>query len=228
MPLVSVLTLSHNYGCFLREHLDSIQAQTFRDFENIIINAGSDDETADIAYEYSKRFSTVKTIDVLNFGVSTNRNLGLAKALGQYVVSLDADDRIAPTFLETLLVHAGPKTLVCPGMHHGFNDEHGSGGPGEGFSLQDILNANRIFCCTMFPRAACEAVGGYDARLDWAGCEDWNLWARLMKYGCTFRAVHDLLFYYRVHPESNTLRCINRGTWNTNMVAQMNHEWQPA
>lgn len=203
MSLVSVITLcSYGYGRYLRENLESVQAQTFRDFEQIVVLAGNRDDESAVAYEFQTNYPNVKILEILDLNISYSRNLAIAASSAPYICNIDADDKIAPTFLEKTLAIAAPKTLVCSGMYHGFAGEHGKGTPNPYFSLQDIQRGNQLFCCTVFPRQDFEEVGGYDVSLQ--NYEDWELWHRMLKHGCAVKIVPECLFYYRVYPCSLT------------------------
>jgi len=100
--LVSVIIPAYNPGAMLRRSLDSVLAQTWRDFELIVVDDGSTDDTAAICAEYTER---IRYIRQPNRGVSTARNHGLRLAQGVYVAFLDADDAWKPEFLSVLMGH---------------------------------------------------------------------------------------------------------------------------
>ena len=113
-PLISVIVPIYNAERYLRRCLDSIQAQTFRDFEVIMINDGSQDSSADIAREYTAdpRF---KLYDQDNRGVGYVRNRGLEVAKGEYLAFVDSDDAVVPEHLEKLYAAAdgNDADIVC-------------------------------------------------------------------------------------------------------------------
>jgi glycosyltransferase involved in cell wall biosynthesis len=202
MCKVTVITMSKDYGHFIRECLESVAAQTYRDFEHIVVDAASADNTFAIAKEYTPHVIRLQE----DWGLSTSRNAGLMLARGEFIVSIDADDKIHPQFLEKLVPHAGYKKIVCPGLQE-FGTGTGAGWPCWGFTQRDFLANNRVFCCSMYSRAMWAEVGGYDRHLDFMGCEDWELWTNMIAHGCTVTIVPEILFYYRVHPASSTARC---------------------
>jgi glycosyltransferase involved in cell wall biosynthesis len=99
-PKISVIVPLYNVEKYLRECLDSIVAQTFRDFEVIMINDGSTDGSEQIAQEYVEKNPNFKLINQQNKGQSAARNLGLNHASGKYIYFLDSDDYIDQTLLE--------------------------------------------------------------------------------------------------------------------------------
>lgn len=91
-PKVSIIMPVYNGDKFLKEAVESILSQTFKDFEFIIINDGSTDNSLSIIKEYANRDSRVKIIDQKNQGVSTSRNNGIKNSVGEYIAFIDSDD----------------------------------------------------------------------------------------------------------------------------------------
>lgn len=94
MPKISVIIPVYNVGSYIRNMLLSVQQQSFDEFEAIIIDDGSDDNSIDIARQCVKNDSRFKIIQQQNSGVSTARNNGMDVASGKYIVFFDADDYI--------------------------------------------------------------------------------------------------------------------------------------
>jgi glycosyltransferase involved in cell wall biosynthesis len=123
-PVISVIVPAYNYGRFLRECLDSVFVQTFRDIEVIVIDDGSTDDTPGILESVSE--PRLKHFRIPNGGISGARNAGLRRAPGEFVAFLDADDRWRPHKLETELamLRAEPSVGVVFSDFVRFN-EHG-------------------------------------------------------------------------------------------------------
>ncbi|MCL2280811.1 glycosyltransferase [Candidatus Saccharibacteria bacterium] len=102
-PLVSVLLPAYNVEKYIAECLDSIIAQTYQNIEIIIVDDGTPDKAGEIADEYAKKDSRIMVIHKENGGLSTARNVGLDNAKGEYVIFVDSDDIIAPTFVEYMV-----------------------------------------------------------------------------------------------------------------------------
>jgi glycosyltransferase involved in cell wall biosynthesis len=100
-PVISVIIPTYNYGRFLRECLDSVFSQTFRDTETIVVDDGSTDDTPAILDSISEH--RLKHFRTPNSGVSCARNVGLRHAQGEFLAFIDADDRWRPPKLETEL-----------------------------------------------------------------------------------------------------------------------------
>lgn len=104
MPQVSIIVPIYNVEKYLRDCIDSILAQTYTDWECLLIDDGSLDNSGLICDEYAKKDSRFKVFHKPNGGVSSARNLGLQRALGEWVTFIDSDDFISQTFLEGLYI----------------------------------------------------------------------------------------------------------------------------
>lgn len=103
MPKISIIIPVYNVAPYLRECLDSIQEQTFKDFEAILIDDGSTDGSGEICDWHASKYKRFKVIHKSNGGVSSARNMGLDMAQGEYIGFVDPDDYISPDFYELLL-----------------------------------------------------------------------------------------------------------------------------
>lgn len=102
MPLISVIVPVYNAGSFLKRCIDSILAQIFNDYELIIINDGSTDDSESICLQFASQDSRIRYINQPNLGVSKTRNNGVAVSRGKYIAFIDADDYILPDYLSEL------------------------------------------------------------------------------------------------------------------------------
>lgn len=102
MVAISIVIPVYNIEKYLKVSLDSIQAQTFKDFEAICVNDGSKDKSLDILNQYASMDSRIKVVSQENGGSGSARNNGLSKAQGKYVIFLDGDDYFEPELLEKL------------------------------------------------------------------------------------------------------------------------------
>jgi glycosyltransferase involved in cell wall biosynthesis len=97
--LISVIIPCYNQGAYIQEAIDSVKAQTYADWEIIIVNDGSDAEET-LQQLVRLKEEGFQIMDIANSGVSAARNKGIAVAKGSFVLPLDADDKIAPRYLE--------------------------------------------------------------------------------------------------------------------------------
>jgi glycosyltransferase involved in cell wall biosynthesis len=115
-PVVSVVVPAYNVADFLGECIDSVKNQTYSDWELIVVNDGSKDNTLEVAKSSVGDDQRINVIDQENGGVSAARNAGLTAAKGRYVAFLDGDDYWEATFLEKLVMaisDAGMKIAYC-------------------------------------------------------------------------------------------------------------------
>ncbi len=105
-PVVSIIVAAYNAEKYLNRCLDSIRQQTHNDWECLVIDDGSTDESGRIADDYGRRDTRFRIIHQKNGGVATARQLGLDNARGVYTIHVDSDDWIAPNMLEELVNNA--------------------------------------------------------------------------------------------------------------------------
>ena len=100
--LISIIVPIYNVENYLRHCLDSIQKQTYQNFECLLINDGSPDNSADICREYVSKDSRFRYFEKENGGVSSARNLGIEHSKGQYITFIDSDDWVESDYLDVL------------------------------------------------------------------------------------------------------------------------------
>lgn len=101
-PKISLIIPVYNVEKYIHKTLESVLAQTFTDYEVIMINDGSTDGSLAVLEEYANKYENFKLIDQNNCGLSRARNVGVKAAVGDYIAFLDSDDFLAPDFLEVL------------------------------------------------------------------------------------------------------------------------------
>jgi glycosyltransferase involved in cell wall biosynthesis len=211
-PAVSVIVTCHNLARYLPDALDSVLAQSMRDWECLIIDDASTDHPEDVMTKAQwggdERFSYLRT--PTNLKLSGARNYGFSHATGRYILFLDADDMLAPNALDTLSHALDNDTAIHIAYGHldTFNDpnpERSRGGwPGEKFNWHgQIAHLNQLPYAAMMRREVLERSGGYRAR-DWRA-EDASFWTRVTSFG--FRAAkvtEDSTLIYRFRQDSKS------------------------
>jgi glycosyltransferase involved in cell wall biosynthesis len=194
VPSVSVVVPCYNGGRFIDDLLSCLRAQTFRDFELIIVDDGSTDDTP---AKLATLGPDATVIRQANAGPGAARNTGYAHARADFIFVMDCDDTIQPTFIEDVLAAlraAGPQ------VGFGFTYEEKIGHRRQinrtYFKLFDQLFVNRVPCCMVVRRAAWEKVGGFDAAMR-DGYEDWEFTIALGRAGYSAVVVPKVLFNYR-------------------------------
>lgn len=115
-PQISIIVPVYNVEKYLRQCLDSIIVQTFTDWECILVDDGSKDNSSSICDEYAHNDNRFKVFHKKNGGVSSARNLGLAEANGNYICFLDSDDRMKPELLRTCTGKIGYSDILIFGF----------------------------------------------------------------------------------------------------------------
>jgi glycosyltransferase involved in cell wall biosynthesis len=194
VPRVSVIMPCYNQGAYVDEAVDSILSQTFPDFEIIIVNDGSTDEHTNRKLEsFDKPKSRV--LRTTNQGLAAARNNGIRDAIGEYILPLDADDRIAPTYLEKAVrvLDENPNAGIVYCEAEFFGEESGKW-PIPAYRFPEILLRNFIFCSAFFRKADWEQTSGYQPMFGW---EDYDFWLSLIERGREVVRIPEVLFYYR-------------------------------
>ncbi len=201
MPKVSVVIPCFNQGPYLEEAVDSVLAQTFQDFEILVVDDGSTDpETVRILQNYNR--PKTRVIHTTNQGLAMARNNGIYEALGDYILPLDADDKIGTGYLADAvpILDRHPDMGIVYSEAAYFGIRGGRWDLPE-YSLDGILNHNLIFCTALFRRADWEAVGGYNVNMFY-GWEDWDFWLSLVRLGRKIYRIPKVHFHYRLREAS--------------------------
>lgn len=202
-PKVSIVIPVYNLAKFLAETLDSVIKSTFNEIEIIIVDDGSVDDSAKIALQFMKNNPEIVTvINQENSGPAKARNQGIKKAIGKYILPLDGDDLIGPTYIENAvkILDENPEVKVVYSEAEKFGDKKGQWKL-KPFSLRSLALDNMIFVSAFFRKKDWESVGGYDERMTW-GWEDWEFWINLLKSGGEVVKLPETEFYYRIRENS--------------------------
>jgi GT2 family glycosyltransferase len=197
-PHVSIVIPCFNQGAFIDDCLLSIFEQSFDDYDVVIIDDGSDDGQTPQILD-SLRFERVVVRHQDNVGLPGARNRGIEAARGEYVVTLDADDELAPEYLAKLsgALDSDPDLAFAHCWARIFGDYQAIWAT-RPFNRFQLLLSNSIVGCVMLKKTAWEAVGGYDESM-LEGNEDWDLWIRLSEAGYHSEQIREPLFWYRKH-----------------------------
>ena len=207
-PLVSVIVPAYGVARYIAETLDSVLAQTFKDFEVIIVNDGSPDTPALESALASFSDSRLRYLKKVNGGPASARNLGIAEARGEWIAFLDGDDAWLSNYLASQLALLAQYPSAVAAFPDGFifGDTRLAGqrlsaikeqrlGP---VSLTEVLagRSNLCYCCTV-KRAVIQGKGGFDESPSLKGSEDHDLYLRLLLAGERILVNPEPLFRYR-------------------------------
>lgn len=202
IPKISVITACYNHAQYIAEMIESVYLQTFREFEMIIVNDGSTDNTVEVLEQYKK--SNFRIIHTENNGPARARNLAIENAVAPIILNIDADDKISPDFLERAYniisnyenIGIVYSEVECIGAENGLFDV------GK-YSLENMLLGNRIVCNAFFKRSDWENVGGFSENLKY-GLEDWDFWLSIIELGREVIKIPERMVYYRTYNNLNS------------------------
>ena len=198
---ISVIIPCYKQAEFLPETLDSLLQQTYQNWEAIIVNDGSPDNTEEVALRYMQKDNRISYLPQKNQGVSAARNNGIRQAQGEFILPLDADDWIKPTYLEKAVKvfteHPETSLVYCLWCND-YEDIY----PSPKFAgYKSLLVNNAIFCSAIYRKSDCLAAGGYDTEMKW-GLEDWEFYIRLLDEQSVVVQIQEPLFFYRIKETS--------------------------
>lgn len=198
-PLVSVVTPFYNRSDTMPDTVRSVLNQTFQNFEYIVVDDGSTLEESK-AYIGKLKHPKVKVIKQTNIGVAGARNKGIEKAVGKYVICLDDDDVLEPTYLEkaVAILETDPSVSIVTfdTKMFGAKDHLYLYRTFDPFRM---VKENMVITAAVFKRDAWENVGGYKDNI---GYEDWEFWTNLTKNGFFAKHVSEAIFNYRTAENS--------------------------
>lgn len=204
---VTVIIPAYNQGHYLGETIQSVLNQTYQDFELIIIDDGSTDNTREVANSFSD--PRIRYIYQENGGLSAARNTGIRESSAPLVTFLDSDDLFLPHNLAVLQAYLEEHAEV--GLVSGGTQIIDPAGrvldqkimPPANLKLPELLMGNPFSVGGLLLRRVwLERVGVFDESL--RACEDWDLWLRLAIAGCQFAWVEQAMMAYRFHPAQMT------------------------
>jgi glycosyltransferase involved in cell wall biosynthesis len=211
-PSISVILPVYNGAAFLGEAVRSVAAQTFADWECIVVDDGSEDGSAEVAASAAGGDPRIKIVSFPHRGLVAALNAGLGLARAPLAARMDADDVSMPERLERQvgLMRARPEITVCGCLVRSFPAESA----GEGMLYyEDWLNSLVKECeilrdffvespfahpSVVFRKDAVDRLGGY-LNLGWP--EDYDLWMRLFLSGARFAKVPEVLYLWRDYPD---------------------------
>ena len=199
--LISIIVPCYNQAQYLDECLQSVLDQTYHDWECIIVNDGSPDNTAEVATNWLEKDARFKYFDKENGGLSSARNFGIGKAEGEWILPLDCDDYISNDYLDLAHKHFDNQNLkVIYGAAQKFGVQNEKWELKE-FTLANLATENLIFCSAFYRKEDWRKVGGYDQNL-LHGLEDWDFWISLLKDGGKVLKLQEICFFYRIKNNS--------------------------
>jgi glycosyltransferase involved in cell wall biosynthesis len=216
VPFVSVILPVYNQEKYIAETIESVLAQTFTDFEFLIVDDGSTDASAKIIQRYAEKDKRIKAFYESNAGKSAATNKLVGKATGEWCAFLDADDIMLPQRLFSQISFHKQNPAVHASSSHCYyiNQDGNMFGTQRYPHLKDVdackkvLANNEIITCSftglMVSRLAFLQSGGLLTRFE--PCEDFEFFNRLIEKGFCLVIIQEVLMKYRIHPSAVTVK----------------------
>lgn len=203
-PMVSVVMPCYNDGRYIQESVASVKAQTYPNVELIIIDDGSDDSDTIATLNALAKEANVQVLHAAHVGPSAARNAAIREARGKYILPLDADDTIDPTYIEKAvnILESHKDTGVAYCEADLFGAQSGKWDL-PAYSFESMLFDNIVFVTALFSKADWEKVGGFNENMK-AGMEDYDFWLSILGEGKKIEQIPEVLFHYRIKDSSRT------------------------
>lgn len=224
MPKVSIIIPCYNQAQYLTEALDSVIGQSYHDWECIMVNDGSRDNTEEIAKCYCEKDNRFKYIFKENGGVSAARNTGIKNSFGEYILPLDADDLIGPDYIEKAIqrFHSFPDTKLVYCKAQFIGNSVGKWNLVE-YNYKALLFENIIFCTAMYKKEDYLVTTGYNENMV-QGYEDWDFWLNLLNECDIVYTIPDVCFFYRIKDGSRQARLNEKMLQDLTRKIYINHK----
>jgi glycosyltransferase involved in cell wall biosynthesis len=203
---VSVVIPCFNHGEFLPEAVASVTNISKKNIELIVVDDGSADQLT--RKEVGALIEQgIHVIRQENRGLAAARNAGVLASNGEYILPLDADNRLRPGYVEhgIKILDGNPQVGIVYGdaEYIGLRTGPWHVGP---FKRNQLLQWNYIDACAVYRRSIWEQNSGYDGAMPVQGLEDWDFWLGALEHGWQFAYVPEILFDYRIVKDSMITR----------------------
>lgn len=220
-PRISVIVPCYNQAAYLPDALQSLLDQDYPDWECIIVNDGSPDNTEEVALQWVNKDSRIKYFKKENTGVCDTRNFGVKQAVGEFIVPLDGDDKLGSHYfteaIKTFDTEPQVKLIYSDTILFGDRNEKLIN---EDFVFDNMMTENQIFNSAIFRRADFLEVGGYNTNMV-DGIEDWDFYLSLIKPTDKVIKLNAFHYYYRIKAVSRSASINTHKQKNDAMLLQM-------
>ncbi len=220
MEVISIIMPVFNKGKYIEQAIESVLNQSFKEFEFIIVDDGSTDESREICDKYAKQDYRIRVVHINNAGVSNARNVGLDMARGEYITFIDADDKIKKEYLKNLYdcIISSEADLVISGFQKIWEQSEKV----ESFvvPIRGLIELDKILpefvklqketgifgwvCAKIFRRKLCEKIR-FDISLGLA--EDFDFWLKLYRNIETIYFDNAQNYLYLQEAENSSMKC---------------------
>ena len=222
-PMVSIIIPCYNDGEYVEQAVKSALSQNYLNKEIIVVDDGSNDKTKAILKSLEPRIT--KLITQENQGQSSERNVGINEAKGEFILTLDSDDFFDSSFCQKAIdlfkddssIKIVSSYVTRFSLHKVIDIFKPSGG-----NIKDFLKYNGATGSAMFKKTYWEKAGFYDMNMK-KGFEDWEFYIRLLKEGGYAKIIEEPLYYYRVKHNSTTTKA-NKNKYSLLQYIYVKHQ----
>ncbi len=204
---ISVVIPCYNHSHHLPDAVESIINQTYKNWECVIVNDGSTDNTVEVTRQLIEKYPNhkIRLIDKpQNTGLADARNTAILAAANEWILPLDSDDMFEPTFMKKavdIIQQEQNVDIVFANLQE-FGASNKIWAPEE-YSRSQVMVKNTMPYASLYRKHLWRKVGGYDNLLNViVQPEDWNFWISCSKHNPVVRRISEPLFLYRVNPQS--------------------------
>ncbi|PXV64128.1 glycosyltransferase involved in cell wall biosynthesis [Dysgonomonas alginatilytica] len=197
-PVISIIVPCYNQAEYLPETLQTVLEQEYIDWECIIVNDGSPDNTEEVALAWCRKDDRFKYLKKENGGLSDARNYGIKHSTGKYILPLDSDDKISKDYtIEAIgILEKDPsvKLVFCRAKLFGVQNEEWDLLP---YTYDNMLFVrNCIYCSAIYKRSDYDLTAGYNVNMIY-GWEDYDFWLSLLRREDKVVKLDKFHFFYR-------------------------------
>jgi glycosyltransferase involved in cell wall biosynthesis len=219
-PQVTVIIPSYNYGRFIGQAIESVQAQTYWNWECLVVDDGSTDNTREVVESYARKDPRIRYVYQRNQRAGTARNNGIRNGQGEYLQFLDADDLIEPQKIERQVeyLEGHPEVDIIYGSVRSFHTDEPVTSLSETFGqeslwmprisgvgkpvLMELIRLPLLIHAPLLRKSSGGSIIWFDEKL--RACEDWLFWVNCALQGRRFHyeKIKGTLAFYRTHETS--------------------------
>lgn len=216
-PLISIIIPYYNCEKYITETLESVEKQTYHNYEVILVNDGSSASSTAYIEQLVQDKGYIQYFYQHNSGASSARNHGAKYAKGKFLLFLDGDDIIHPTYLQKTanILLNNPNCKLVYTRTEFFDSQHGIWKLPHYTGFKSLLLGNKIVITALIYKSDFNLLSGFDEHLK--SHEDWDYWIRLLKDGGDVCYIDESLFFYRKRADqsSHTDGLIKNHNFNT-------------
>jgi len=216
---VSIIIPCYNHENSVKEAIESALNQTYQNIEIVCVNDCSSDNSSEVIKKLAQKYKNILFIDLNeNKGIVKTRNMAIKASSGEYILPLDADDIIEPTYVEKAVKilenNSDIGIVYCKAKFFGNKNEYWNLPE---YNLNTFLYVNCIFNCALFRKSDFLHAGMYKENIR-NGQEDWDLWMSIIELGLKPYRINEILFSYRQHNNERSNLVLKDNNWKNEII----------